>query len=61
MKKSILNLGKALNKTSQKQINGGANYGGGCYQKSVHICCQYYSWGEFCDAGKCGTFGCFWY
>ncbi|WGH76865.1 hypothetical protein P8625_06905 [Tenacibaculum tangerinum] len=23
MKKSILNLGKALNKTSQKQINGG--------------------------------------
>jgi len=25
MKKSILNLGKALNKTEQKQINGGVN------------------------------------
>ena len=35
MKKSILNLGKALNKADQKQINGGAScntYSGpGCY------------------------------
>ncbi|PKH50675.1 hypothetical protein CXF68_08185 [Tenacibaculum sp. Bg11-29] len=26
MKKSILNLGKALNKAKQKQINGGGRY-----------------------------------
>ena len=27
MKKSILNLGKALNKAAQKQINGGKDHG----------------------------------
>ncbi|WP_272151309.1 hypothetical protein [Tenacibaculum aiptasiae] len=30
MKKSILNLGKALNKTEQQSINGGFS-GGACY------------------------------
>ncbi|WGH76875.1 hypothetical protein P8625_06955 [Tenacibaculum tangerinum] len=61
MKKSILNLGKALNKTSQKQINGGINYGGECYQLLDNTCCQYYSWGEFCDTGRCRGDGCHFY
>ncbi|MCT4699671.1 hypothetical protein [Tenacibaculum haliotis] len=34
MKKSILNLGKALNKTQQKQINGGFD----CSQFPFGIC-----------------------
>ena len=47
MKKSILNLGKALNKVEQKQINGGrvlAQEGESGYQ-----CCN--AWG----CGKCVT------
>ena len=32
MKKQILNLGKALNKIEQKQINGGKNFA--CYTHS---------------------------
>ena len=55
MKKSILNLGKALNKSDQKQINGGAN--GFCYQEGSR-CCENRPWGVFCDAGRCGTSGC---
>ena len=37
MKKQFLNLGKALNKAEQKQINGGA---GGCptYEECVSNC-----------------------
>ncbi|TDQ23973.1 hypothetical protein [Tenacibaculum caenipelagi] len=59
MKKQILNLGKALNKADQKQINGGGF--GSCYQDGWK-CCQTTSRGiVFCDAGKCGTYGCFWY
>ncbi|CAM1339559.1 hypothetical protein [Tenacibaculum aestuarii] len=58
MKKSILNLGKALNKANQKQINGGSN--GFCYQEGSK-CCENTSWGIFCDAGRCDRFGCFWY
>ncbi|MDP2541213.1 hypothetical protein [Tenacibaculum discolor] len=58
MKKSILNLGKALNKANQKQINGGAN--GSCYQEGSR-CCENRPWGVFCDAGRCGTYGCLWY
>jgi len=30
MKKSILNLGKALNKAEQKEINGGREFSGTC-------------------------------
>lgn len=59
MKKSILNLGKALNKADQKQINGGIAQG--CYQDG-RKCCQTGPGGHtFCDAGRCDRFGCIWY
>ncbi|WP_428742080.1 hypothetical protein [Tenacibaculum sp.] len=51
-------MGKSLNKADQKQINGGAS--GACYQQGTK-CCEYRPWGLFCDAGRCGTYGCFWY
>ena len=39
MKKSILNLGKILNKADQKAINGGFGVNGGeCYLLSPGIC-----------------------
>ncbi len=40
MKKSILNLGKALSKSNQKKINGGM-IGGliPCYRGSDFVCC----------------------
>ncbi|MCF2876451.1 MULTISPECIES: hypothetical protein [unclassified Tenacibaculum] len=44
MKKSILNLGKALNKADQKAINGGLSLAHGGYQ-----CCN--AWG----CGACVT------
>ncbi|WP_440122382.1 hypothetical protein [Tenacibaculum sp. Ill] len=59
MKKSILNLGKILNKTDQKQINGGIARG--CYQDG-YKCCQTTSGGfTLCDAGRCDGFRCMWY
>ena len=39
MKKSILNLGKALNKVEQKQINGGFGFQypiGSCFQRGTN-------------------------
>ena len=48
MKKSILNLGKVLNKTEQQLINGSINGYGECQEKygffcgvENHICCNY--------------------
>ena len=41
MKKSILNIGKALNKAEQKEINGGRNWNGFCFPseaKCNHYC-----------------------
>ena len=58
MKKSILNLGKFLNKTDQKQINGGIARG--CTQDGV-MCCESTSWGNLCAPGRCDRFGCIWY
>ncbi len=44
MKKSILNLGKPLNKIEQKQVNGGTNYscspGDGALPRCPAICFQ---------------------
>ncbi|MGG8497128.1 hypothetical protein ACQY1Q_11975 [Tenacibaculum sp. TC6] len=58
MKKQILDLGKALKKEDQKEINGGvARY---CYQSGSQ-CCESRPWGVFCDAGRCVTGGCLWY
>ncbi len=44
MKKQILNIGKALNKVEQKQINGGLRY---CVVGSTHCTCPP---GEFCKS-----------
>jgi len=47
MKKSILNIGRALNKTEQKKINGGREYGECLFRYSFdcgvpdHICCNF--------------------
>ncbi|CAL2104705.1 hypothetical protein [Tenacibaculum sp. 190130A14a] len=57
MKKSILNLGKALTNAEQKEVNGGW---GSC-TGSGSRCCVQTQWGEFCDAGRCTRFGCIWY
>ncbi|AZJ35148.1 hypothetical protein [Tenacibaculum singaporense] len=59
MKKSILNLGKELTKTDQKQVNGGI--GSGSCTGSGSWCCVQTQWGEFCDAGRCTQYGCIWY
>ena len=62
MKKQILNLGKIIKKEDQKEINGGRGWNGYCRQKGGSICCQNVpGYGEFCDAGRCGRYGCFWY
>ena len=58
MKKSILNIGKALNKAEQKEINGGRRLASGpcsCTQTSdcaptPGIC------GEVCFNGQCVSF-----
>ncbi len=60
MKKQILNLGKIIKKEDQKEINGGRGWNGHCRQQGGQ-CCQNSPWGEFCDAGRCGRFGCYWY
>ena len=54
MKKSILNLGKALNKAEQKSINGGA---GGC--NHMALCFSQSDCGDinFCQL-KCGRGRC---
>lgn len=53
MKKQILNIGDALNKTEQKQIMGGRGFGisdGECDQLSQQeIVCDPYSPINFCD------------
>ncbi|PKH50664.1 hypothetical protein CXF68_08130 [Tenacibaculum sp. Bg11-29] len=59
MKKSILNLGKALNKAEQKEINGGIGFGS-C-TGSGSRCCVQTPRGQFCDAGRCTRHGCLWY
>ena len=58
MKKSILNIGKALNREEQKQINGG----GICTQQGSR-CCETLPGGfELCEPGYCNwPYGCFWY
>ena len=61
MKKSILNLGKALTSKEQKEINGGA--WGPCYQKGV-MCCRETGtvMGTFCEPGACTRWGtCIYY
>ena len=47
MKKSILNIGKALDKTEQKQINGGFGFSN-CFDIPDQNSCDY-------------TLGCNWY
>ncbi|MFY7671241.1 hypothetical protein ACOSP6_09185 [Tenacibaculum sp. MEBiC06402] len=61
MKKSILNLGKALTSSEQKEINGGAL--GPCYQQGAMCCRDTGSdWGPFCEPGACTRWGtCFYY
>jgi hypothetical protein len=55
MKKSILNLGKALNKSEQEQINGGKPIE--CYSNPIcppYGCCIVYgSVCEVIDEGSC--------
>ncbi|WP_167444763.1 hypothetical protein [Tenacibaculum discolor] len=53
-----MSLGKSLNKTDQKQINGGIARG--CTQDGV-MCCESTSWGNLCAPGRCDRFGCIWY
>ncbi|WP_028887795.1 hypothetical protein [Tenacibaculum ovolyticum] len=59
MKKSILNLGKALNKAEQKEVNGGIRFRS-CTGTGSR-CCVQTQWGQFCDAGRCTPNGCLWY
>ncbi|WP_143032171.1 hypothetical protein [Tenacibaculum sp. MAR_2009_124] len=61
MKKQILNLGKIIKKEDQKEINGGGRWNGYCRQQGSRCCHNVQGYGEFCDAGRCGRFGCFWY
>ncbi len=51
MKKSILNLGKALNKKDQKKINGGSS-------NTINICKCDYRTGRWTTPG-CGTQDCY--
>ncbi|WP_064968121.1 hypothetical protein [Tenacibaculum ovolyticum] len=55
MKKSILNLGKALNKTEQKMINGGVTPNS-CFDNlpNVSIECREIALNEF-NSGGCPT------
>ena len=55
MKKSILNLGKALNKAEQKKLMGGWKQ---CYN-STQNCCVRYDAG--CNIFECATSGEFAY
>ena len=48
MKKSILNLGKALNKAEQKNINGGIQGGGHCCSWRGEECVYWEEWGTTC-------------
>ncbi|MEE9364390.1 MAG: hypothetical protein V3U92_17445 [Cellulophaga sp.] len=48
MKKSILNLGKALNRLEQKAINGGGPYR--CNPQGDSYCCGPANW----QCGYCG-------
>jgi hypothetical protein len=58
MKKSILNIGKKLNKVEQQQINGGY---GSCSQ-SGRLCCFTLPNGqELCEPGICTWNGCILY
>ncbi|MBL4605569.1 MAG: hypothetical protein JKY02_07910 [Flavobacteriaceae bacterium] len=56
MKKSILNIGKTLNKAEQKSINGGA----GCPQIDPRVCsaCGGYSLFNGCCLGDQETWSC---
>ena len=58
MKKSILNLGKVLNKTDQKQINGGKPIN--CYSNPIcppYGCCIIY--GNVCEVIDDSSASCF--
>ncbi|MBA6156383.1 hypothetical protein H3Z83_07635 [Tenacibaculum sp. S7007] len=61
MKKSILNLGKALNKAEQKEVNGGKVFGpfcksGACYSnnwvsagnENGDVCAVLFGYGDHC-------------
>lgn len=58
MKKNILNIGKALTRQEQQQVNGG----GVCTQQGSR-CCETFQGGfELCEPGYCNwPYGCFWY
>jgi hypothetical protein len=43
MNKSILNLGKALNKVEQKQVNGGGSGGYICNAEGPIVVCRFAS------------------
>ncbi len=43
MKKQILNLGKALNKVEQKEVNGGASRGFICNADGPIVVCRFKS------------------
>ncbi|GAA4110981.1 hypothetical protein GCM10022393_08370 [Aquimarina addita] len=54
MKKSILNLGKALNKAEQKSINGGFNF----TSLSCEIRCRTAERGTRCFSTEAGLAAC---
>jgi hypothetical protein len=57
MKKSILNIGKELNRAEQQQINGGS-----CRQQGPRCCITTPSGFELCEPGICNwPYGCFFY
>jgi hypothetical protein len=57
MKKSILNIGKALNKSEQQQINGGH----GCSQSGRLCCFQLPNGQTLCEPGICNGTWCILY
>ena len=60
MKKSILNLGKALNKAEQKTVNGGQVFGGPCFEWCADPEIQEMFWKPMycsCNSGGGGNSG----
>jgi hypothetical protein len=55
MKKSILNLGKALKKAEQREISGGYGGGSGGYGGgggTTEVCCLYNNFGTTCGVTR---------
>ncbi len=63
MLKNILNLEgvKKLNKNEQKSLEGGRTPNGPCFYKNGQCCDTSSPNGVFCEAGRCGQWGCIWY